>query len=275
MDSQQADLLLQRNAELEKDLAAKNRELQIEAALERVRARTMAMQKSEELPEAAKLLFQQVQALGLPVLSCGFNIFEKDDLVCTAWMSDISGNIQPSFPIPLTESPTFIRFRESKQKGEPFYQEEVSGEVLAEHYRYMLSLPKFREIVEGFQKAGLSLPNYQVNYVVNFSHGNLLFITYEPVPEAHEIFKRFGKVFDQTYTRFLDLQKAEAQAREATIEAALEKIRSRSLAMHHSDELKDVITIIFQKLNELNILLGTVAIWLFNKATKDSVFLGR
>jgi hypothetical protein len=52
------------------------------------------------------------------------------------------------------------------------------------------------------------------------------------VPEAHDIFKRFGKVFEQTYTRFLDLQKAEAQAREAKIEAALERVRSRSMSMH-------------------------------------------
>ena len=35
---------------------------------------------------------------------------------------------------------------------------------------------------------------------------------------------RFGKVFQQAYTRFLDLQKAEAQAREAQIENALEKV---------------------------------------------------
>jgi O-succinylbenzoate synthase len=31
---------------------------------------------------------------------------------------------------------------------------------------------------------------------------------------------RFGKVFEQTYTRFLDLQKAEAQARESQIQLA-------------------------------------------------------
>ena len=36
-------------------------------------------------------------------------------------------------------------------------------------------------------------------------------------PEMWDIFKRFGKVFEQTYTRFLDLQKAEAQAREARL----------------------------------------------------------
>ena len=51
---------------------------------------------------------------------------------------------------------------------------------------------------------------------------------------------RFGKVFQQTYTRFLDLQKAEAQAREAQIEAALERVRSRTMAMQKSDELQEV-----------------------------------
>ena len=64
MNTQQAALLHQRNAELEKELAAKNRELEIEAALESVQARTMAMQKSEELTDDSKLLFQQLQTLG-------------------------------------------------------------------------------------------------------------------------------------------------------------------------------------------------------------------
>jgi signal transduction histidine kinase len=86
------------------------------------------------------------------------------------------------------------------------------------------------------------------------------------------VLKRAAKVFEQAYIRFLDLQKAEAQAREAQVEAILEKIRSRSLAMHHSSELKSVIAIIFEKLNELNVLLGTVAIWLFDKGTMDSIF---
>ncbi len=43
----------------------------------RVRARTMAMQESDELPEAANLLFQQVQALGMhgvPAIASGMKI---------------------------------------------------------------------------------------------------------------------------------------------------------------------------------------------------------
>ena len=55
------------------------------------------------------------------------------------------------------------------------------------------------------------------------------------------ILKRFAKVFEQTYTRFLDLQKAEAQAREAQIELGLERVRARAMAMQKSDELKELI----------------------------------
>ena len=46
-------------------------------------------------------------------------------------------------------------------------------------------------------------------------------------------------------------EKIEKANEELKIEASLEKIRSRSLAMHKSDELKDVITVVFEKLKEL------------------------
>src|SRR5678815_4815692 len=86
---------------------------------------------------------------------------------------------------------------------------------------------------------GIRFPSHQYEHFVFGSKVSLMFITYEPVPEAHDIFKRLGKVFEQTYTRFLDLQKAEAQAREAQIETALEKVRSRTMAMQKSEELSD------------------------------------
>ena len=45
-------------------------------------------------------------------------------------------------------------------------------------------------------------------------------------------------MFELAYRRYLDIEKAEAQAREAKIEAALEKVRSRSLAVHKTNELQ-------------------------------------
>jgi hypothetical protein len=55
--------------------------------MERVRARTMAMQKSDELPEAANLLFLQVQSLGMPAWSAGYCIWDDDKQAITLSMS--------------------------------------------------------------------------------------------------------------------------------------------------------------------------------------------
>ena len=60
-----------------------------------------------------------------------------------------------------------------------------------------------------------------------------------------------GAAFDLAYKSFLDLQKAEAQTREAKIEAALERVRSRSMGMQKSEELRDVIKVIYEQLVQL------------------------
>ena len=85
-----------------------------------------------------------------------------------------------------------------------------------------------------------------------------------------KIIQRFVNVFEQTYTRFLDLQKAEAQAREAQIEAALEKVRSRSLAMHKSDELQYVVKTVFERLKDLNISMDAANIDIFSEGSRDA-----
>ena len=81
-----------------------------------------------------------------------------------------------------------------------------------------------------------------------------------PAEENAKILLRFVKVFEQTYTRFLDLQKAEAQAKEAEIELALERVRARTMAMHHSDELIEVVKTLNKQFLELR--PESVANWL-------------
>ena len=228
------------------------REAQIEVALERVRSRTMAMQHSNELQEAATLLFQQVQTLGIPVWSCGYNIWEKEEKVCTGWMSS-EGILPPPFKIPLTESPTFIHFYDSRQKRETFYVEKVEGESLIAHYEYMRNLPVFGAILNEFLNAGFVLPPSQIHHVVNFSHGNLIFITVEPVPEAWDIFKRFAKVFEQTYTRFLDLQKAETQALEALQLSSVDRVRAEIASMRTTGDLERITPLIWNELTTLGV----------------------
>ena len=248
---------------------AQAREAKIEAALERVRSRTMAMQRSEELMDAASLLFQQVSALGVTLWGCGFNIWEKNEKICTSYNANPHGTILSFWEIPLTEDLCFIHFYESRQRGDILYVDEMGGEQLEATYHYMRKLPGIGEGIESILKAGNTLPIFQVNHLANFSFGNLLFITYQHVPEAHDIFVRFAKVFEQTYTRFLDLQKAEAQAKEAQIEAALERVRSRSMGMQKSEELKEVIQVVYDQFVHLNIKVEHTGFVIDYKARDD------
>ncbi|MGB5395353.1 MAG: hypothetical protein WBN16_13970, partial [Lutimonas sp.] len=238
--------LYQRFLDLKKS-EAQAREAKIEAALERVRSRTMGMQHSDELPEVANLLFLEIQSLGIPAWSCGYCILLEDQRSSTCIMSS-EGTLQKPFILPHHGEVSFEEWDKFVQGKDSFFVQELGGESLQSHYSFMKSLPQLIPVFQDLEDAGLSLPSYQINHLCKFGQGFLLFITYEKVPETHSVFRRFTKVFDQTYTRFLDLQKAEAQAREAKIEAALERVRSHSMGMQNSGDFGNVTTEMFNQL---------------------------
>ena len=119
------------------------------------------MQKSDELPDAASLLFQQVQSLGMHAWSAGYCIWDEDKQAVTAWMSS-EGVLQAPFRAPLTEDPSFIHFREAYERGETFFVEEIGGEELVAHYKYVRSQPTGGEIQDaiiGSRSSATDIPD--------------------------------------------------------------------------------------------------------------------
>lgn len=249
-----------------KQAEAQAREAQIQLALERVRARTMAMQKSDELTDVAAVLFQQVKDLGIKTWTTGFNVWSDDNNSFTDYITSPKGG----FIEPYIVAAPFPALAEARKRGDEFYVFSLEGEILKQVY---LELAKFgdKQQYEKMLEGGFEFPERQFNHFVFGSKVSLMFITYEPVPEAHEIFKRFGKVFEQTYTRFLDLQRAEALAREAMIEAGLERVRSRSMAMHKSDEVMDVAVTLYDQLQKLDFKFGATTIIIMDEKTGNMV----
>jgi signal transduction histidine kinase len=227
---------------------AQARESQIQLALERVRARTMAMQKSEELAEVSYLLNKQVVELGISTRGCAFNIYNKKD--STEWFSNLEGTL-PAYKTPREN--IFLKYYKAGQRGEVFLIEEYGKEKIQQHYEYLFSLGYFGKSANKREILSKVMPESQIDHVAYFKYGYLLFITLKPIPEAHDIFKRFAKEFEQTYTRFLDLQKAEAQAKEAKIQLALERVRAKSLAMQNPNDLLEVIEEVSKQLENLGL----------------------
>ena len=218
---------------------AQARESETQLALERVRARTMAMQGSEELADVAFILFEQLRSLGGNLWGTGFGLCEDNSQLDEFWFANEKG-VFPPVSIPYSIDSTHKQMYDGWKVGKDYLTIEASGEELKSHYDRMMSLPEVRPFFQEILDEGLSFPEWQQWNAAYFKHGYLLIITLEASPDP-EILKRFAKVFDQTYTRFLDLKKAEAQAQETRIELSLERIRAQVTGMQVSADLLDIV----------------------------------
>ena len=231
---------------------AQAREAQIETALERVRSRTMGMQKSEELKEVIKIVYQQLTHLKIKLDHAGFVVDYTPKGDWHFWIAD-EQDIPSKITHPYFDSVWANQFNEAKEKGEDLFATHLNFEEKNKFYKELLSyIPGLPEAAKDFY---LSCPGLAASTVL-FDDVSLYMENFSGIPytdEENKILMRFGKVFQQTYTRFLDLQKAEAQTREAKIEAALEKVRASAMAMHHSHELDELLTVLFDQFDVLGI----------------------
>jgi signal transduction histidine kinase len=233
---------------------AQAKEAQIELGLERVRARAMAMQNSEELKELIGSVFVELTKLDFVLTRCVIMIFDLKTNSSTWWMANSE---TPSEPIGL-----FVQYHElvPYQADLKAWHERklkwvfrLDGEVKKTWDNYIFSETGLSQL-PALVIAGMKAPE-QVYLNASFtSFGNLTLATLEALSGEHfDILLRFAKVFDLTYTRFNDLKQAEAQAKEAKIEASLERIRAKAMAMHHSDELDEVLAVLFEQFDVLGI----------------------
>ena len=231
---------------------AQAKEAQIEAALERVRSKTMAMQKSDELSEVIQVVYEQFVRLGINAEHTGFVMDYKARNDYDIWVADPLG-VPSQITIPYFDSIYYNRFNEAKKLGEDFFATNLTFEEKNTFYHklfeYIPGLPeeakKFYFSCPGLAASTVLLENVGL-YIENFSG----------VPYTHEENKtlmRFGKVFQQTYTRFLDLQKAESQTKKVKIEVALERVRARALAMQEPEELVAVAQVMRHEMGLLGI----------------------
>jgi len=154
--------------------------------------------------------------------------------------------------IPYIDHPQMNCFKQAKAKGLDFLTYSLTLEEKNRWFEYCLPILDVREEVQQFifgcpgLATSAALLNNVSLYLLNFSG--------IPYSEADNVtLMRFGKVFEQTYTRFKDLEQAEEQAREAQIEAALERVRSRTMGMRKSEELQDAALLLFQQAEALGV----------------------
>ncbi|HSB92285.1 MAG TPA: ATP-binding protein, partial [Flavitalea sp.] len=184
------------------------------------------------------------------------------------WLADEHA-VPTQIVIPYFDSPHWNSFKKAKANGDDLFVNLLNFEEKNKFYRELFTL--------------VPVPDETLNYYLNcpglagstvlLENIGLYIENFSGIPytdEENKTLMRFGKVFQQTYTRFLDLQKAEAQARESHIEAALEKVRGKAMAMHNSNDLSVTACMVFTELRKLNITPIRCGVGLLNKDSRKS-----
>ncbi len=248
---------------------AQAREAQIEAALERVRSRTMGMQHSDELREVIQVIYEQFVHLGLDITSAGFTMDYKESDDWNLWMADAAYSFPNLLHIPYFDHPQWNGYNEARRKGLDAFANTLTQE---QKNSFVEQVNKYVPNTEEIKNLIYSAPGYAISNV--FLKNVALFIDrYSTVPfsEAdNAILQRFGKVFEQTYTRFKDLEHAEQQARESQIQLGLERVRAKAMAMQTSEELNELIGTVFGELTKLDFVLTRCLIMIFDPETNSS-----
>jgi RNA binding exosome subunit len=234
---------------------AQAREAQIQLSLERIRAKAMAMQHSDELGFFLKVVFEQFDVLNLSPVSCQLSFFDIENNRSTFRMTGKNGAVLiATQEIDLDASPIWKQKVEGWKSGHP-----NDVDVL---YIPFENLP---EIAEIFKEIRSKLPEDDLPQIADFPNGQYVVEGYckygylgycaskPPSDEEKEITRRIANEFGNVYQRFIDLQKAEAQAREAQIQLSLERIRAKAMAMQHTDELSEFLTVLFEQFEVLNL----------------------
>lgn len=235
--------------ELTRELQNKNRALEIEAALEKVRARTIGMRSSAELSETSTVLFQQLQVLNIRAIRTGVGIFDEPNEAMELWVTTGSGTEQVMQVLDyfsLHIHPVFSNIIPARQQHKPFVVTRLKGDQVREYHQTMSTYLT--------QPQNQAYHSEEFFYSFFFSQGTLNVITSESLTEEEcVVMVRFASVFGLIYTRFLDLQKAETRTYDALRQSSLERVRAEIASMRTADDLQRITPIVWKELTSLGV----------------------
>ncbi len=281
----QTEKLPSQVAELEKKLARANRELEIEAALERVRARAMGMHNSHELSDVLSVLFEQYDILGISPVFSHLTLFDLKNNKFTYRTTGRKGKrVQAEQKIDMDAVDAWKESVENWKKGGPdqvnahMYPYEILPYIFQLFQEILSAVPvEAKFFPEDFPNGLFITQGYCKFGYVGFGH------TREATPEEKEVVKKMAIEFERLYQRFIDLQTTEAQIKEALIEASLERVRASAMAMRSSDDVGNATGVLFNELDKIGISLlrcgliiindkeKTMQVWRANTTTDGTV----
>src|SRR5258705_6040973 len=143
MGNNEIKILQEINKTLSKELAEKNRKLEVEASLEKVRNRTMTMRNSSEMSEASAVLFHELHELGIKPIRTGVGIFDDVHTAMELWTTSVSDNkevLQKLDYFSLYIHAVYANLISCRQQDNPYALTELKRSQVKYYYQSMTGL---------------------------------------------------------------------------------------------------------------------------------------
>ena len=235
------------------ELEHKTRELEIEAALEKVRSRSMAMNNSNELQEIITVVFIQMQQLGIKADASLINILTEESKDFYMWIGTGGQTYAQKIRIPYIKHPVFDVFYDAHERGENFLTNALTREEKDSFFEYAFKYSDLKLMPDERKQYVMDSAGFARSFAWSKNSG-ITVQNYAGIPysdQENDILKRFAREFEQAYTRFLDVKNAEAQAREADRRAALDRVRGEIASMRTKEDLTLITPLMWKELNTL------------------------
>src|SRR6185312_4261185 len=202
------------------------------------------------LSSAASLVFTELKKLGITAIRCGVGLFSKESPHSQLYSATIS-----------KDTDTLALIGGVHMAGHPVLEKIYNGWLNQQDYFPVLNGKELRAFYKKLSPVmnmqsipGAGSDEKQYGHFLYFTEGALNTWAERPYTEPElKVLDRFKSIISLTFRRYLDLKKAEAQAREAQIEAALERVRSKTMAMHSSSDVADTVAVMFDELVKLGV----------------------
>lgn len=214
-------------------------------------------------------MYEEFKKLGMTQsASAGFALIDEEKKIQLMWSAQTDSRLLEFLKIPLFGDEVLAERYAAWKNKKSIFSQVLKAQDLKNHLE--VAMPADR-ISKEEERSKIDMPDPTYFYFGTFKQGYLQIISADPLSKEHQhLLVRFARVFEQSYTRFSDLKKAEAQAREAQIEAALEKVRAKTASMYKSTELEAVVSLVFQQLRLLDFDSKQCIIGIIDKETLET-----
>jgi len=244
------------------------KKLNVEAAMEKIRNSTIAMQESQEWDRVIHVFFGQIRHLGFEAIAYRVVLQDEQSSKRHYWIysSVNSGITHHEMALESKErlSASLRSDEENREEGNGAYH--ITPDSDTDYSRRM-----FSQLEQAFDSNGHDQSPLKplTVWVATTGLVSVEIIGNDELSSSdQELLLRLAEVIDQSHTRLLDLERSEIQALEAQKQASLDRIRGEVASMRSRDDLNKIIPLVWRELTTLKVPFMRCGVFIIDEQDK-------